>query len=104
MAIVSSGFVHTVFFWLKENNNQAHTDALKDGLKRLATISEIKTAYIGAPADTKREVIDSSYSFSITFVFDNAKDQEIYQTHPDHLLFIEKCSYLWERVQVYDAC
>jgi Stress responsive A/B Barrel Domain len=104
MASISKGFVHTVFFWLKEKNNQAHKDALQAGLHNLSAISEIKTAFIGSPADTNREVIDSSYSFSITFVFDCAKDQEIYQTHPDHLLFIDNCAYLWDRVQVYDAC
>jgi Stress responsive A/B Barrel Domain len=79
-------------------------EALHAGLDKLANISEIKIAYIGKPANTNREVIDSSYSLSITFVFDSAKDQEIYQSHPDHILFIENCSYLWERVQVYDAC
>jgi Stress responsive A/B Barrel Domain len=104
MASISTGFVHTVFFWLKDKNNQTHKDALHEGLNKLSKISEIKIAYIGKPADTDREVIDSSYSYSITFVFETAKDQEIYQTHPDHLLFIDNCAYLWERVQVYDAC
>jgi hypothetical protein len=104
MASITTGFVHTVFFWLKEKNNETHANALRQGLNTLAGISEIQRAYIGQPAATNREVIDSSYSFSITFVFDSAKDQEIYQSHPEHLLFIDNCSYLWERVQVYDAC
>jgi Stress responsive A/B Barrel Domain len=104
MAHISEGFVHTVFFWLKDNSNQAHKEALHEGLKKLAQIPEIKTAYIGQPASTRREVIDSSYDFSISFVFVSAADQEIYQVHADHLKFIENCSYLWSSVKVYDAC
>ncbi len=100
---LQKGLVHTVFFWLKNPDSQADQDALEVGLKELAKIDLIKTAYIGKPAATNRPVIDSSYSFSITFVFDNPADQDVYQTHPDHYKFIDNCKDLWERVQVYDA-
>ncbi len=96
-------FVHTVFFWLKEKDNDAARAALHAGLKELATISEIQTAYVGTPASTRRPVIDHTYDFSITFIFPDKATQDIYQEHPDHLKFIEKCSALWDRVQVYDA-
>ena len=103
MSNLKTGVVHTVFFWLKEKDNEAHQAALHAGLKELAKIDLIKTAYIGRPANTNREVIDSSYSFSLTFIFDNPADQEAYQPHPDHLNFIKNCSHLWQKVQVYDA-
>ena len=98
-----TGFVHTVFFWLKKKENAKHHAALHAGLKKLSKILEIKIAYIGTPAATNREVIDSSYDFSITFIFENSADQEVYQNHPDHHKFIAKCSHLWSKVQVYDA-
>lgn len=101
--MIQKGFVHTVFFWLKEkDNNEAHA-ALKAGLDQLAQINLIATAYVGTPAATNRAVIDSSYDFSITFIFDNKADQDEYQTHPDHLKFIDNCAALWKKVQVYDA-
>jgi len=103
MANLSKGVVHTVFFWLKEKDNQSHQQALHEGLLELSKIDLIKAAYIGKPANTNRPVIDSSYSFSLTFVFDNAADQDAYQTHPDHYVFIDNCSALWEKVLVYDA-
>jgi hypothetical protein len=96
-------FVHTVFFWLKEKDNDQARQALHEGLKELATIDEIQTAYVGVPADTRRSVIDHTYDFSITFIFTDQASQDIYQDHPDHHKFIDKCSSLWERVQVYDA-
>ncbi|MCU0324646.1 MAG: Dabb family protein [Spirosomaceae bacterium] len=100
---LQKGFVHTVFFWLKNPNSEADQQALHEGLLELATIDLIKTSYVGKPAATNREVIDSTYNFSITFIFDNKEDQDAYQPHPDHKKFIDKCSHLWERVVVYDA-
>lgn len=90
------------FFWLKEQT-ESNKVALYSGLEKLAEIDLIKEAYIGKPAATNREVIDSSYDFSITFIFDDKSKQDVYQDHPDHLVFIETCSHLWKQVQVYDA-
>ncbi len=103
MGILKTGFVHTVFFWLKEKNNQEHYKALHNGLLELSKIDLIQTAYVGKVADTNREVIDSSYDFSITFIFDTKENQDAYQTNEDHYKFIEKCSQYWSKVQVYDA-
>ncbi len=103
MSKLQEGFVHTVFFWLKEEDNVEHKKLLLKGLYELAEINEIKKAYIGEAAATRREVIDSSYCWSITFIFDNAEDQNIYQSHPDHLQFIKNYGHLWSKVQVYDA-
>lgn len=104
MGNLKTGFVHTVFFWLKEKENETHRKQLHEGLIELAKIAEIGDAYIGQAAPTNREVIDSTYDFSITFVFDTAANQDIYQEHPDHHAFIAKCSMLWDKVKVYDAC
>ena len=103
MSSLQKGFVHTVFFWLKEKNNEEHGKALHSGLLKLAENELISTGFVGQPADTNREVIDSSYDFSITFIFKNKADQDAYQTHPKHLEFIENCSQYWQKVLVYDA-
>lgn len=95
--------VHTVFFWLKNPSNTSDSAALRAGLDELTKITLIKTAMVGVPAPTRRPVIDSSYDFSITFIFETEADQDTYQTHPDHLKFVETCAHLWERVLVYDA-
>jgi Stress responsive A/B Barrel Domain len=100
---LKTAFVHTVFFWLKNPDNAAEKAQLETGLRSLTAIDAIKTAYIGQPASTNRGVIDTSYSFSITFIFDNKEDQDVYQVHPIHLAFVESCKHLWEKVIVYDA-
>jgi hypothetical protein len=103
MSSIKSGFVHTVFFWLNEKENVEHYDALHAGIQKLADNDLMIAAYVGTPADTERVVIDSSYDFTITFIFKNKADQDTYQTHPQHLEFIKNCAKYWGKVQVYDA-
>ncbi len=103
MPISKKGLTHTVFFWMHNPNNPQERAALQAGIEKLATIHLIKEAFIGCPANTNRDVIDSSYDFSISFLFENAQDQDAYQTIPEHLAFVENCAHLWKKVQVYDA-
>jgi len=83
---IKKGFVHTV-----------------EGLQLLTSIKEIQEGYVGVPASTRRSVIDHTYTYSLTFVFKNKADHDVYQEHPTHKKFIERYSHLWARVQVYDA-
>jgi len=96
-------FIHHVYFWLKNTGNTEDRDQLVAGLKKLSEVTTIKQFHIGKPADTNREVIDSSYAVSWMLIFDNDADQAAYQTDPIHLKFIEECSHLWSKVTVYDA-
>ena len=95
--------VHHVFFWLKEPSNKQHAQHLKEGLRSLTSIPQIKQLFIGAPASTeKREVVDNSYHVSELMYFHSLADQAAYQEHPVHKAFVEKYSHLWEKVVVYD--
>ena len=96
-------FIHHVYFWLKNTGNKEDKAKLVEGLKKLSKVKTIKNFYIGQPALTRREVIDSSYDISWLLFFDNASDQDSYQTDPVHLKFVEECSSLWNKVTVYDT-
>jgi hypothetical protein len=96
-------FIHHVYFWLKNAGNKEDKTKLIEGLKKLSKVETIKNFYIGQPADTRREVIDSSYDVSWLLFFDNAADQDRYQTDPVHLKFVEECAALWTKVTVYDS-
>jgi len=96
-------FIHHVYFWLKNFGNKEDKAKLIEGLKKLSKVETIATYYIGQPADTRREVIDSSYDVSWCLFFDSAADQDSYQTDPIHLKFVEECSMLWTKVVVYDS-
>ena len=96
-------FIHHVYFWLKNSGNKEDKAKLIEGLKKLSKVKTIKNFYIGQPAATRREVIDSSYDVSWLLFFENAADQDSYQTDPVHLKFVEECSSLWSKVTVYDT-
>ena len=96
-------FVHHVYFWLKNKGNAADTAALMAGLEKLRAVPTIKLSHVGVPAPTNRSVIDTTYAVSWLCFFENGPDQDVYQTHPIHLKFIEECAHLWEKVIVYDS-
>ena len=96
-------FIHHVYFWLVEPHNTDHREQLINGLKKLSKVVSIQSFHIGQPANTKRDVIDRSYSISWCLFFDNFADQDSYQSDPIHLRFIDECKHLWKRVQVYDS-
>jgi len=96
-------FVHHVYFWLKNPDNNEESAALLKGIRTLAEIEPKISVNIGVPADTNRGVIDTSYSYSMLLIFENLKDQESYQAHPIHLKFVEDCATFWSKVVVYDS-
>ena len=96
-------FIHHVFFWLKNAGNTADRDKLIEGLQKLSKVKTIKSFHIGKPADTHRDVIESTYAVSWCAFFDNDADQASYQTDPIHLKFVEDNSALWQKVIVYDS-
>jgi len=100
---MGSLFLHHVFFWLKEPVTAEVRSKFESALRELITVETIVSYHLGIPASTGRDVIDGSYTYSLFTTFRNKEDQDIYQTHPTHLKFIEDCSTLWERVVVYDT-
>ncbi len=61
-------FVHNVFFWLKEKDNEEARKALLAGIKSLEAIESIESVYIGTPASTRRPVIDATYTRYTPFI------------------------------------
>lgn len=96
-------FIHHVFFWLKQPVTQEMRTKFEGELRKLVTVETIVDYHLGVPAPTGRDVIDNTYSYSLLTVFKNKADQDVYQTHPIHLKFIEESQDLWERVVVYDS-
>ena len=96
--------VHSVFFWLKPELTDAQRAEFLRGLESLKGIAAIRQIYIGQPAATqKRPVIDDSYSYALTTIFDDLAGQDAYQVDPLHLAFVQNCKQFWTRVHIYDA-
>ncbi len=96
-------FVHSVFFYLKDDLTEEERAAFLKGVKSLADIEEVESFELGKPAGTPRDVVDSSYDYNLILRFDNAANQDAYQVHPTHTAFAEGQQDKWTRVQVYDT-
>lgn len=96
-------FIHHVYFWLDNPDTSDDRAKLIEGLKKLTKVTAIKTFHIGKPADTNRDVIDTSYSISWLLTFDTKENEASYQADPIHLKFEEECKHLWKKVVVYDS-
>lgn len=97
------GFIHHVFFWLKDPASTADRDKLVEGLLELSRVKTIRRFHIGKPADTNRDVIERGYAISWLLFFDNDADQASYQGDPIHLRFVKEYAHLWSKVIVYDT-
>lgn len=96
-------FVHHVLFWLKNPSDEAARIRFEEALKKLVAIQTIYQYQLGKPADTRREVIDSSYQYSLLTLFKNSDDHDYYQIDPVHDRFREVVNELCTRVQVFDS-
>jgi hypothetical protein len=102
--IEPGGFVHSVFFWLKEPENQAAHQEFLNHLRTFIDASDyVKSKHIGVKQVSDREVVDSDYNYNLTVTFNNQEEQDKYQSEPVHVKFVEDAQHLWRNVVVYDS-
>ena len=96
-------FIHSVYFWVKPALPAAAHRQFIDGLHSLLTIETVQSGYIGLPADTRRSVVDHTYSHALVLMFRDASAHEQYQLDPIHDRFRNECRACWNRVVIYDC-
>jgi hypothetical protein len=95
---------HIVFFTLAESNDVNRSKLVEACKKYLAKHEGVVYFGVGVRApEYDREVNDRDYDVALHLVFATAKDQDVYQTHPQHLKFVEECKGLWKKVRVFDS-
>ena len=96
--------IHCVYFWLKPDITEEEKTLFLEEAIKLSKIEKVVGFYCGRPAPTpSRPVVDDSYDFGLTVVLEDLEGHDLYQAHPIHLAFVEKCSHLWVKVQIYDS-
>jgi hypothetical protein len=96
-------FVHSVYFWLRDDLTEEERGDFLAGLRSLATIESVRACYVGEPAKTDRPVIDRSYSYALVVLLDDDAGHDAYQVDPIHDRFRDTCAKYWTRVQIYDS-
>ena len=98
-----ANFIHSVFFWMKEDATAEDKAAMIKAMEDLSKVESISRVYFGPPAETEeRDVVDNTYSFAFIVHFKDKAAHDAYQVDPIHLDFIEKNKDYWTKVQVYD--
>jgi hypothetical protein len=96
-------FVHTVFFWMKEDLSAEEAKFFEEGMDELGRIPSILSYKWGKPAGTPRDVVDNSYTYAWIGEFATPEDQDAYQIDPLHKKFVEEAKDLWTKIQIYDT-
>jgi hypothetical protein len=95
--------IHNVYFWLKNDLESQASDDFEQGLSALTRDPNVKTGYYGKPADTRRDVVEYTYTYALVLVFDDLAAHDRYQAGAVHLKFVEDNASKWERVDVFDV-
>lgn len=104
LAAAEPQLAHMVFFTLAEDN-AANRDSLVAACQKYLSDHD-GTVYFSAGAiadDLTREVNDREFDVALHLVFANKAAHDVYQTHPQHLEFIENNKHLWSGVRVFDS-
>jgi hypothetical protein len=96
-------FVHSVYFWLRDDLSSTDRAAFVDGIRSLCAIDSVQRGFIGTPAATNRPIIDTSYSYALVVSFADQAAHDAYQVHPVHDRFRERCDGAWTKIVIYDA-
>ena len=97
-------FAHCVYIWLKHPDSQEDRQRFETSLRKFLNTSQYaKTNFVGTPPKAVRDVVDDSFTYNLIVTFESAEAQQFYQEEEAHLVFIEECKELWEKVVVYDA-
>ncbi len=95
---------HMVFFTLAEDNAANRESLVAACQKHLSDHEGTVHFSAGSIADDlNREVNDRDFDVALHLVFANKAAHDKYQTHPQHLEFIEKNKHLWSSVRVFDS-
>ncbi len=100
----SAPLAHIVFFTLAESNDANRAKLVEACKKYLGDREGVVYFGVGVRApEYDRPVNDQDYDVALHLVFATAEDQNAYQTHPEHLKFVEECKGLWKQVRVFDS-
>ena len=96
-------FIHSVYFWLRDDLTAAERRRFEDGVRSLVSIDGVERGHIGVPAPTDRPVIERGYSRALILTFADQAAHDAYQVHPIHDRFRDECGSCWNSVRIFDT-
>jgi hypothetical protein len=83
-------FSHIVIFWTNPAVANAADELIDGANKYLPGIPGILQFHVGKMVSSPRPVVDQSYQVALNTVFKDKQAHDDYQTHPQHVEFVEK--------------
>ena len=92
--------VHSVYFWLRPGLSDEQRRQVGRGLGSLSAIPS-EGCYVGTPVPSDRPVVEGSYTFGLTVLFESPEAMAAYMVHPVHQEFLAQFRSFWDRIVVY---
>jgi hypothetical protein len=83
-------FSHVVIFWADPDKPDAADELVAGAKKYLTSIPGVLQFHVGRMAPSHRRVVDQTYQIALNITFPDKQAQDAYQTHPQHLEFVER--------------
>jgi hypothetical protein len=94
---------HIVIFWTDPANPGAADELVAGARKLLTDIPGITQFHVGKMVGSPRPVVEQSYQVALNLIFPNQETERQYQTHPQHVEYVEKyVKRLVKKIVVYD--
>ncbi len=103
LSVLENPFVHSVYFWFKDDVSQEELATFYQDTEKLRDIKAVRAMYTGVPAATDRPIVERSYDFAVIVHFENLAGHDAYQSDAIHLSLLEKHSRLWEKIMITDV-
>ena len=96
-------YSHIVVFWTDPARSDATDELLTGANWLLKNIPGVLQFYVGKMVPSERPVVEQSYQVALNLIFPNQQAEQAYQTHPQHVEFVEKyVKRLVKKLVVYD--
>jgi len=96
-------FSHIVVFWTDPARPNAADELLAGANQLLKNIPGVVQFHVGKMVSSPRPVVEQSYQVALNLIFPSQKAQDDYQSHPQHIEYVEKyVKRLVKKIVVYD--
>ncbi len=96
--------LHSVYFYFRDEVSIEQIEQQRNSiLKDLSKIETVKQIWAGSPVGVDRDVVDNDYKMSLHAIFDNRDGLDTYQTHQEHIEFLNRFKQNWVKVKVFDT-
>ena len=96
-------FSHIVVFWMDPAQPDAADELVAGANRLLKNIPGVLQFHVGKMIPSERPVVEKSFQVALNLIFPDKRAEQAYQTHPQHLEFVEKyLRRLVKKVAIYD--